>query len=413
MNMVIGGQRIRDIAGLKDRLKKGDRRTALEDVANKPYEFYELIADASDELSFVNANIPINDLGNNILVKMAGVATSGDTESFVRGNLQSLISWVNKYYSSIIKSSDIEAELYDEIELCNCFLIVIWANEIGLAIELHEILQFIKKKVRIESRITPGSSGEKIHSTADQSFAFAKKTVAATRDCYGYMENDTLYLTDRDGNKRTIITNNAVSFQLDGDGGIVYLKENQSGNGNNVIALSDEEYPTANAVAIAVKDFQFAYILEDRTIMTNIPFARGASADGILFKNVFVCKNLLLAITTDDRVFSSDHGILDMRHVKKATAGIDGKIAYLTQNGDVYIHDSEKCISRNALDIEYCKHGLVIRSQEYISLWCDGRMNVIAESVTLEMAVSDMGVIYRTNDRSVHIFEFSSIKGGK
>ncbi len=394
--MVIGGQNIKNIDGLIERLKKENRSEALRDIVAKSYEFFEFIAYASDELSFVNEDVPINELKNNILIHMLEAAKKCDTEQFVEKYYLRLFSWVEKYYQAVIKTDDIEIEIYDEKSLCNCLIIVIWAKEVGINIELQEILQFVKKR---QAPPPPPPKSSDSH-TVDG------VTVAASNNHYGYLENGIIYVVDSFGNKRQISAKDALSIQIDGDGSVIYIKRQCEKGVNNIVALSDEEYPSAAAIAISVKDFQFAYILKDGTLKTNIPFARGVSADGIIFKNVFVCKNLLLAITADDRVFSGDHGILAMSNIKKATAGAEGNIAYLTHSGEVYINSTERCIAKNALDIEYCKHGLVISFQEHISIWREGRINILAEASAIEMAVSDTGVVYRIKDGSAHICKF-------
>ncbi len=395
--MVIDEQNIKNIDSLKDRLKKGARSAALRDIVSKSYEFFEFIAaDDQINLDFINENIPLNVVGNHILTQMVSAAKIYEVESFVLDHCKELISFVTKY--KYITIPDEEINLYDEIDLCNCLLIIVWAREVGIQIETQELL------ILFEARKVEPSAVETTFEVPDS--PLPSNTVAAAGSCYGYRENDVIYLMNGRGVIRELSAKNALCFQIDGDGGVVYLKSSCGSGKNTVVALSDEEYPTATAVALSIRDFQFAYILEDRTLKTNIPFARSISAKGLRFKKVCVSKNQLLAITEDDRVFSSDHGLLEMHNVRKATAGQDGQIVYLTTNGEVYMSQSGRCIAKNVLDVDYCAKGLVMRFQEHISLWKDGRMNMLIEDLTQEMAVSDTGIVYRIKDGSVHICEF-------
>jgi len=227
------------------------------------------------------------------------------------------------------------------------------------------------------------------------------KTVAAEGAQCAYLDDGGVCVIDYYGDKNVYRLSGVGDIALDGDGGVVCLKKPYFEGVENLCAVSDEEYPEVSAVAVSVCGYQYAVLLHDGAVRSNIPWSHKAMAEKVPLTAISVSENLVLGITRDHRVFSSDDGIIGFENARKAVM-FGNSVAVLLLNGNVYIGKSNHCVASDVSDIEACKNGLYMLQDDAICMIdSNGHKRVVAEEAASEFAVSESKLIYRKKNGGI------------
>ncbi len=404
--MVICNFNVTSLPMLKYIIHENSSQTVMADIFHNPYVFFDTITPFLDNLfdECEKMDLPI------VLADAFSAIQQGSAEAYLPEHHPHIIDAILKKKSSFASAYEALKDNYASFDICICMLACFLCESIGLIFSASDMEAFLPPlpSSAPSSRHHNGIPYENSQDEMMEGFFLEQnhlmykntrvrdvKTVATQGGFCAYTDVDGICIVNESGKKRILSVNDVGDIALDGDGGIIYLKKPYTDWTSNLCAISDEEYPDAAAVALSVCGYQYALLLHDGSIKSNIPLSHKAEAELEPLIDLSVSQNLILGITQHHKVFSSDDGILTFQEAKKALA-FGRYLAVLHLDGRVSLEAQGRYVADHVQDMEGCRHGLFILQNGAICLLePNGRKRILVENNVLEMAVSDHKLIYR------------------
>ncbi|MBQ8388220.1 MAG: hypothetical protein IJX46_04795 [Clostridia bacterium] len=404
--MVICNENIRNIPSLKFLVEENGAKAVLHDVWRAPYAFLKLIKPLMEDFidEYGDSDIPVG------FSELENRWDDGDLEEYINDNADILISIALKFDCSLAAECDKLRKVCFDRDVCVCLLIDLLCRPIGLFLKADDLLDILPHK-EIET-IEPeaeaeAATAEKVSSDPD-GFDVSedevryngkvirhRRTLAAGKNCVAYVDGDKVSVL-RGKYVDEINCTNVGEIALYGDGDVLCARMPYREGENNLCSFTDDDIEDGDAVAISACGYQYAFLTHSFDVYSNIPFGARVPKD-VTLVDISVSHNLVLGVTDDGRVFSSDDGMLPgYTNAVKAVAYC-GSIAVLTSDGNVCFSGTGKTVSGiGAHDIAFTDSGLAILEPCGISLIDkNGRSRMLVEGKIDEMAAAGSRVIYR------------------